>query len=71
MLVLGCKKGDEIVFGDPENPIGKVSVEKIKGGRVRIGFVFPEGTTINRQKVVNKILDERSTEGEGHDDNEA
>ena len=43
MLVLSLKEGDEVRVGD-----SKVSVLRIKGREVRVGFDFPRAVFIDR-----------------------
>jgi len=56
MLVITRREGEEVVIGDPHNPIGIVRIAGIKGDRVRIAFEFPQSVKIHRREVADKIL---------------
>lgn len=55
MLVITRREGEEVVVGDPANPIGTVKVVSIKGERVRLAFEFPKRLPVNRKEVAEKI----------------
>jgi carbon storage regulator CsrA len=55
MLVITRREGEEVVIGDPKNPIGVVRIASVKGERVRIAFDFPRDIEINRREVANQI----------------
>ena len=55
MLVITRREGEEVVIGDPKNPIGVVRVASVKGERVRIAFDFPREVEINRREIANQI----------------
>ncbi|HLO40049.1 MAG TPA: carbon storage regulator [Phycisphaerales bacterium] len=55
MLVITRREGEEIVIGDPKNPIGIVRIASIKGERVRVAFDFPREVEINRREIANQI----------------
>ncbi|GMV24462.1 MAG: hypothetical protein AMXMBFR58_04930 [Phycisphaerae bacterium] len=55
MLVITRREGEEIVIGDPKNPIGVVRIASIKGERVRVAFDFPREVEINRREIANQI----------------
>ncbi len=59
MLVITRREGEEVVIGDPANPIGVVRIASIKGDRVRIAFDFPRAIDVHRREVANQIIDER------------
>lgn len=50
MLILSRKESEEIVIGEGESQI-VVSVQSIRGDRVRIGVVAPKTTSINRREI--------------------
>ena len=54
MLVITRREGEEVVIGDPENPIGVVRIASIKGDRVRIAFDFPRDVEVNRREVAEQ-----------------
>jgi carbon storage regulator len=55
MLVITRREGEEVVIGDPKNPIGIVRVASVKGERVRIAFDFPREVEINRREIADQI----------------
>jgi len=59
MLVITRREGEEVVIGDPSNPIGVVRVAGIKGDRVRLAFEFPRAVEVHRREVADQILSER------------
>ena len=54
MLVLSRKKNERIIIGDNI----EVTVVEIRGDRVKLGFVGPDGVSINREEVQCRILAE-------------
>lgn len=58
MLVITRREGEEVVIGDPANPLGVVRIAQIRGDRVRIAFDFPRAVQVNRREVANQIADE-------------
>lgn len=56
MLVITRREGEEVVIGDPANPIGIVRVATIKGDRVRLAFAFPREIDVHRREVAEQIL---------------
>jgi carbon storage regulator len=61
MLVFTRREGEEVVIGDPRNPIGVVRIATIRGDRVRIAFDFPKDVQVNRREIANQIADEGSS----------
>lgn len=61
MLVITRREGEEIVIGDPRNPIGVVRIASIKGERVRIAFDFPREIDIHRREIADQIVAETPT----------
>lgn len=55
MLVITRREGEEVVIGDPENPLGVVRIASIKGDRVRIAFEFPREVSVHRREVAEQI----------------
>jgi carbon storage regulator CsrA len=55
MLVITRREGEEVVIGDPKNPIGIVRIASVKGERVRIAFDFPRDVEINRREIADQI----------------
>jgi carbon storage regulator CsrA len=56
MLVITRREGEEVVIGDPRNPIGVVRIASIKGDRVRVAFDFPRQIDVHRREVADQIL---------------
>ena len=56
MLVITRREGEEVVIGDPANPIGIVRIATIKGDRVRLAFQFPREIEVHRREVAEQIL---------------
>ena len=56
MLVITRREGEEVVIGDPRNPIGVVRIASIKGERVRIAFDFPRDVEIHRRELADQIV---------------
>lgn len=58
MLVITRREGEEIVIGDPRNPIGIVRIASVKGERVRVAFDFPRDVEIHRREIADQIVAE-------------
>ena len=54
MLALTRRVGEEIVIGDPGNPLGVIRVVDIHGDKVRLAFDFPRETEINRRELADQ-----------------
>lgn len=62
MLALTRRVGEEIVVGDPRNPLGVIRVVDVHGDKVRLAFDFPRETPINRRELADqKARDEKPT----------
>ncbi len=61
MLVITRREGEEVVIGDPENPIGVVRIASIKGDRVRVAFEFPREVSVHRREVADQIIADHET----------
>ncbi len=59
MLALTRRIGEEIVIGDPKNPLGTIRVVEIRGDKVKLSFDFPTETQINRKE----LADEKARQG--------
>jgi carbon storage regulator CsrA len=68
MLVITRREGEEVVIGDPQNPIGVVRIASIKGDRVRIAFDFPRHIDVHRREVAQQILGALEAVAEPQDD---
>lgn len=55
MLVLSQKVGDKIYIGDSV----VMTLVRINGDRVRVGFDAPKEVPVNREEVHQKILEQR------------
>ncbi len=58
MLVITRREGEEVVIGDPHQPLGIVRIASIKGDRVRVAFEFPRSIEVHRREVAEQILTE-------------
>lgn len=58
MLVITRREGEEVVIGDPRNPLGVVRIASVKGERVRVAFDFPRDVDIHRREVADQIKSE-------------
>jgi len=56
MLVITRREGEEVVIGDPRNPIGVVRIASVRGDRVRVAFDFPRDVDIHRREVADQIV---------------
>ena len=54
MLALTRRIGEEVVIGDPANPLGFVRVVDVSGDRVRLAFQFPREVAINRRELADE-----------------
>ena len=64
MLVITRREGEEVVIGDPRNPMGVVRIAGIRGDRVRLAFDFPREVDVHRREIAAQILSEESPAGE-------
>jgi carbon storage regulator len=53
MLALTRRVGEEIVIGDPRQPLGVIRIVEIHGDKVRLSFDFPRTTPINRKELAD------------------
>lgn len=58
MLALTRRVGEEVVIGDPAQPLGRIRVVEIQGDKVRLAFDFPRECQINRKELADKKLSE-------------
>ena len=54
MLVITRREGEEVVIGDPTNPIGVVRIASVKGDRVRLAMDFPREIEVHRREVADQ-----------------
>lgn len=62
MLVITRREGEEVVVGDPKNPLGIVRIASIKGDRIRLAFDFPRTIDVHRREVAEQIAAEATAE---------
>jgi carbon storage regulator len=55
MLVITRREGEEVVIGNPSEPIGVIRIASIKGDRVRIALDFPREIAVHRREVASEI----------------
>jgi len=55
MLVIGRTAGQSIIIGDPKNPIGTVTIVRIKGKKVRLAFDM-RGVPIIRNELNKRTI---------------
>ena len=55
MLVITRREGEEIVIGDPTNPLGVIRIASIKGDLVRIALDFPREVAVHRREIAAEI----------------
>jgi carbon storage regulator CsrA len=54
MLALTRRVGEEVIIGDPDNPLGLIRVVQINNDKVRLAFDFPRDTPINRSELADE-----------------
>lgn len=54
MLLITRRTGESIMI----NGTIEVKIVDVKGGRVKLGFEYPEGNTVYRQELYDKIMTE-------------
>jgi carbon storage regulator len=59
VLALTRKTGQSIVLGDPSKPLAVITIEQLRGDRVRLGADAPTSLSINRSEVAAAIVEER------------
>ena len=65
MLALTRRVGEEIVIGDPSQPLGIIRVVDIHGDKVRLAFDFPKETEINRRELADQKAEQARQEQGG------
>lgn len=61
MLALTRRVGEEIVLGDPSQPLGVIRVVDIQGDKVRLSFDFPREMSINRKELAEQKAKQQQT----------
>ncbi len=64
MLALTRRIGEEVVIGDPRNPLGVIRIMEIHGDKVRLSFDFPKDTQINRRELAEQKARQQAVTGE-------
>ena len=59
MLVLSRKVGERILVGDQV----RITVVRVSNGGVRLGIEAPDGTTVIREELTEKVRQERALAG--------
>lgn len=54
MLVLSRRQGEEIVVGPPDNPIARIVIVEIRGGKVSVGVDAEADVPVNRLEVLEE-----------------
>ena len=54
MLALTRRPGEEVVIGEPSNPLGVIRVVDIHSDKVRLSFDFPREIKINRRELADQ-----------------
>ena len=68
MLVITRREAEEIVIGDPKDPIGVVRIASIKGDRVRVALEFPRDVPVHRREMAQDIVDRGDRQEPGDTD---
>lgn len=68
MLALTRRVGEEVVIGDPSNPMGLIRVVEIQGDKVRLSFDFPREVLINRKELAEAKARQAASRSESTDD---
>lgn len=56
MLILTRRINEEVMIGDDI----KIRILGVKGNQVRIGIAAPEGVSVHREEIYQRILAEKS-----------
>ena len=67
MLALTRRVGEEIVIGDPCNPLGVIRIVDIHGDKVRLAFDFPRETEINRRELADQKAKQAASQQKNDD----
>jgi carbon storage regulator CsrA len=61
MLVMTRREGEEIVIGDPANPIAVVQLVSIRGDRCRIGVEAGPSVPVHRREIALQVADQMAS----------
>ena len=59
MLALTRRPGEEVVIGDPSNPLGVIRVVDVHSDKVRLSFDFPREIKINRRELADQKIQQQ------------
>ena len=59
MLALTRRPGEEVVIGDPSNPLGVIRVVDVHSDKVRLSFDFPREIKINRRELADQKVQQQ------------
>ena len=71
MLALTRRIGEEVVIGDPSDPMGVIRVVEIHGDKVRLSFDFPREVLINRKELAEQKARQAASQPEATGENPA
>ncbi len=54
MLALTRKVGESIEIGDPQSPLGTITIVAVHGDKVRLGFELPRTLQVNRSELAEE-----------------
>jgi len=60
MLVIARQAGQEVVIGDPKDPLCIVKVISLTGKVARLGFTATERLRVNRSEIAARILEDET-----------
>jgi carbon storage regulator len=60
MLVLRRKVGERIMIGDSI----EVTILRVQGGKVRLGFTAPRNVRVNRQEAIRNVREDAVDDAE-------
>ncbi len=69
MLALTRRVGEEVVIGDPSDPMGLIRVVEIHGDKVRLSFDFPREVLINRKELAEQKARQAASQPKPTDQN--
>jgi len=60
MLVIARQAGQEVVIGDPKDPLCIVKVISFQGNTAKLGFTAAERLRVNRSEIAARILEDEA-----------
>lgn len=64
MLTLTRKLNEQVIIGNPDHPLGTITVARISHDRVRLAFDFPKAIEIHRHEVADTLGEEEDPHAE-------